>query len=290
MTTKKTAQGKGPITILKSALYILLTHRVVMLPLFLLAFLQVWLIEILFFAPRYPLNIFFGPIIRRLWSETFLHYPFNFIVLQKMFYFVQTPIYIFLGSFAIAMMISLLKSINDGHAPRLKPAIQETLSRYIHVALAALLAFGLMKGLFKCYDLIYNRALLIKSTSGKFFFLKQLVLEGSPYFKLLISVLVTILTAYLFPVIMVDKKKIFSALILNFKTLFATFWSTAMVVFIPSVLFVPLLVLRVSLVKGDYMLDTMLIILVVSVLLSFIVDALIYTGVTTVYLLRKEQE
>ena len=58
-------------------------------------------------------NIFFGPIIRKLWAETYLHYPFNFVLLPKLFQFSQIITYLFISSFAIGLVSGIIQSLND---------------------------------------------------------------------------------------------------------------------------------------------------------------------------------
>ena len=48
------------------------------------------------------------------YGERFLHYPFNLEVLPKMFDFAGIFIFVFIGSYLIAVSISIIAGINNG--------------------------------------------------------------------------------------------------------------------------------------------------------------------------------
>ncbi|MDE2028896.1 MAG: hypothetical protein KGJ11_10200, partial [Candidatus Omnitrophica bacterium] len=74
----KSPVAPKPFSILKSVLTLLSRHPVIFYPLVISIFLQLLALEILFFAPRPPLSVFFGPLISRVWGPAYVHYPYNF--------------------------------------------------------------------------------------------------------------------------------------------------------------------------------------------------------------------
>ena len=281
---------KKPLAILKAASCSLISHPIILFPFCISAFIQLLVLEILYFAPRYPLNTVFGLIIQRIWGKAYLHYPFNLTLLPKLFQYFQIIIYIFIGSFLIAMSIAAIIKVNEGKKVRIKTIAKEAFSKYVHIVFAALCSFMLILLFFKGYDIIYQRALQIRSTSGKFYLLKQILTVGSPYIYLYLSVLATTFMAYVLPVIMIDQKKFFPALWINIKTIFLSLWTTFFIVLIPSMLFVPMLLIKTSLTKGILPPDFALIIIVLSILIALFIDAVIYTSLSTRYLLQKESK
>ncbi|VAX35404.1 Electron transport complex protein RnfD [hydrothermal vent metagenome] len=281
---------KQPLAILKASSCSLISHPVILFPFCISAFIQLLVLEILYFAPRYPLNTIFGLIIERIWGKAYLHYPFNLTLLPKLFQYLQIVIYIFIGSFLIAMSIAAIIKVNEGKKTRIKTIAKEAFSKYIHIVFAASCMFMFVFLFFKGYDIIYQRALQIRSTSGKFYLLKQILTTGSPYMYLYFSILATTLMAYVLPIIMIDQKKVFPALWINIKTVFSSLWTTFIIVFIPSMLFVPMLLIKTSLTKGFFSPDFALVIMVLSILITLFIDAVIYTSLSTRYLLKKENE
>ena len=96
-----------PIALLRTSLGSILQNPIILYPFALMACIQLFIIEILFFAPRHPLNLFFAPMIKTLEGERFLHYPFNYAVLNKWFASTQMFTYVLLNSFffGVAVMI-----------------------------------------------------------------------------------------------------------------------------------------------------------------------------------------
>ena len=279
---------KRPLPLLKSAIHSLGTHRLILYPFVIIALLQLFVLEILYFSPRYPLNLFFGPIIRKLWSDQYLHYPLNFLLLPKLFQYAQFVIYIFISSFLFAVAIAIIAKINNGEKCHMKTVVRETRSFYIHIVVVAMISWGLVFTFIKSYGWLYAKVLLMPVQSGIQQQLKQVIIEGAPYFNLLLSVLITTLLAYTLPIIVIEKRKAFTAIALNFRFLWGSFWTTFCIVLFPSLFFVPILVLRAS-VPVDFAIPEMrLWILVLSTGFMFVIDAVIYTSLTTLYLMKKE--
>ena len=280
--------NKKIFPLLKSSINSLVQNKEIFFPYCVLIFVQLFVLEILYFMPRWPLVEFFGPIIRKLWSENYLHYPLNFALLPRFFQWAQIPIYILISSFCIAMAINIIGRLNNARTVKMNSVFKETVGVYVHLIAVAITSFVLVMLLFKVYELIFNRALLIRSQSGIFFFFKSSIINGAPYFNLLLSVLANTLLAYCIPIIVIEKKKFFAALILNFKTLFGSFWFTFIVIAIPSLFFVPILLLRNSLEAFSYIPEITVMALVFSIFITVMIDAVIYTALTTFYLLKKE--
>jgi len=90
------------IPLLRGSIDTYVTNPVILIPFLSIAFVQLLALEILYFAPRYPLAAFFNPIVQTLWGERFVHYPNNLLILPKLFQNVQVFVYIFISSFFIS--------------------------------------------------------------------------------------------------------------------------------------------------------------------------------------------
>ncbi len=60
-----------------------------LIPFIILFIVDIILISVLYLSPRYPLSVLFAPPIRKLWGSQFLHYPMNFMLLPKLFYYAR---------------------------------------------------------------------------------------------------------------------------------------------------------------------------------------------------------
>ncbi|MCK5082392.1 MAG: hypothetical protein KAR31_05755 [Candidatus Omnitrophica bacterium] len=289
MPRKKTPKEIVPL--LKGAINTFTSHPVILVPFVTIAFIQIFVLEILYFSPRFPLSGFFNPIVWTFWGEGFVHYPNNFTILPKLFQYAQIPLYIFISSFLIAVAMAIIAAINDGRKVRFLSACRSTLPKYIHVFIAASMLFGVFYGFHRGYSLMMARATQIASTEGVFFIIKTVVIKGAPYFNLLIGVFVTTVFAFVFPLITIDGKKIFSAIGLNFKHLWGSFWFVSFLVVIPTAFYLPILLLRsnVNMIAQTAFPEVRVLILLASILVTMFIDATVYTAITTYYLLKKER-
>ena len=289
-------KNKKIFPLLFHSVNILFQNKAILYPFFLNLFVQLFILEILYFAPRYPLNVFFGPLIRKLWGESFLHFPMNFFLLPKLYQYAVIPVNIFLSSFFIAVAINIIVHINNDKKIYIRKIFKESLQYYVHVVVVAVIFFLLIGLLFAGYEAIYNRAAMIRSEEGKFYLIKRLFMDGAPYFNVLLSVFASTVLAYVMPIIVIDNKKAFSAILLNFKVLWGSFWFTFFVILLPTLLYMPVLLLRnlfpleSALPISNEFPEIRVVIMVFSILVMTIIDAIIYTTVSMYYLMRKEEQ
>jgi len=286
---KKTSKPKL-IPLLRESVFTFVEHPIILFPFITVAFIQLLALEILYFSTRPPLSVFFAPLIERMWGEGFLHYPNNFLILPKLFQYAQIAIYLLFGGFFISTAIKMIGDINAERKACFTSACKYALGRYVHIFIATVISFGAFYGFYRLYNLAFERAVMIRSKAGIFFMLKVFVISGAPYFNLLIGVFTTALFAFLFPIIVLDKRKVFSAFFLNFVHLWRSFWFVFFVVLVPTVCYVPVLLLRnnVAVISDATFEGTRLLVIVLSVFIMIFIDASVYTAITTYYLLKKE--
>ncbi len=288
MSPKNT--NKQLIPLLRESINSYIANPIILLPFITIAFIQLLVLEVIYFAPQFPLVKFFGPLIQRLEGEAFLHYPQNLIILPKWFQTAQFFVYIFISSFLIGTAIVLITNINSNKKTSFGAAARNVLPQYIHLILAAITTFIMFYIFSSVYSILIRRAFQIQSKTGIFYMIKATVIYGAPYFNLLIGVMVTVLFAFLFPIIIIEKKKIFSALILNFRSLWRSFWFLFFVVLVPTLFYVPVILLRnnLGIIINLTFEGVRMIVLILSTVVMLFIDATIYTAITTHYLLKKE--
>ena len=286
MKKRQKKGGVGPL--LRTAINTLVANKVILFPYSIVLFVQLLALEILYFIPQFPLNTVFAPIIRKLWSEDYLHFPFNIALLPKLYQYAQIPIFLFISSYLIGVSVAVIAKINSNKTVKMRSVFRETVGCYIHIVVAAAISFSMVVLLFKSYGLLTSRALMIRSTAGIYFIIKKVILSGAPYINLFFSVLVSTLFAYVIPIIIIDKRKVFAALWVNFKILIKSFWLTLLMVLIPSLLFVPILLLRPIVFKNMILPEMTILFMAISAFVMIVIDAVIYTAITTFYLSKKE--
>ena len=224
-------------------------------------------------------------------GEIYLHYPVSFIILPKLFNYAQVPIYLFVSNFLIALTIALLWALNNNHPANFKRAVRHTLPLYVHIVIAAFISFLVYFGLYNLYAMLLIKALKIKSAGVLVLFLRNFLLHAAPYVTVLIGVIVTSLFAFVLPLIVVEKKNVLIAFWLNFKDYFKAFPDTFLIVFLPTLCYLPIFLLRnnINAITDSTFPEMRVILLAVSILITVGIDAVVYTSIATFYLLKKEQ-
>lgn len=281
-------KDKKAWTYLYNAVSVITGNKIVLFPFFVLALLQVLILEILYFIPRYPLVNFLGPVISKTLGAQFLHYPYNLVILPKIFYQVNIPVFILLNSFFTIMGISIINQLNVGEKASIKKAIKDSFSAYIFAVVFFALFYFLVDKSAMAYQLLINRAQEIQSTQGIFFVIKKIVLGGGVFFSLFSSVIFTVIFAYILPAMVVDKKKILGSVIKNFKVLWGSLFFTFGIVFFPALLSALMLVSRVSLPVDFAVPELRVAFLVLNIFVTMIVEVVTYTALTMYYLVKKE--
>src|SRR3989338_3292242 len=200
---------KKIIPLLRESVNSFVANPIILFPFVTTAFIQLFILEIIYFAPRFPLVYFFGPIIRRMAGEAYLHYPQHLSLIPKCFQMAQYFLFIFVSSFLIAVAIEIIKNINNNKKATFPNALRAMLPQYVHICLAAILTFFVFYALSKLQGLIIGRALQIRSDAGIFHIVKMVIFYGAPYFNLLIGIFATAVFAFVLPLIVIERKKFF---------------------------------------------------------------------------------
>ncbi len=292
MAQRKTSSH--PLLLLKSSVQTLWNNPLIFYPFVTVAFIQLLVLEILYFSPRVPLVNFFGPLIRRMAGEAYVHYPYNFIVLPKFFQDAQILIFLFISSFFIASAINIISDINNDKKGNWNAAMKKSGRQYFHVVVAASVSLLVLYGVSKGYGLLIKRALQLRSTAGIFYLIKVVIVEGTPYLNLLFGVFVNSLFAFVLPLVMIDRKNVFVALVLNFVKFWKSFFYIFIVILIPTFFYVPVLLLTngISLKSQEIVIypEIYFWLIVFSVVVMTFIDAVTYTAITSYFLLKKEEK
>jgi len=281
----------GIWSLLKAAIDILLTNPIILYPIFLLGFIQLLLLEIIYFSVRNPMSEFFGPVIVRSAGPAFLHYPYNYLILLKWFHGLEIFIAILISCIFYGAVVLIISLINSGKPVSLKKVFQQVFSSYIHLVTAMILAAMFFKGLTFLHGLIFKKALFIRSSVGIYFLIKNTVIISAPYLQWLLACFVTALLAFVVPIIMLEQKKIITAVKLNFTDYGRFFGLILGVIIVSGFLYLPIIYLQ-SIQTNEMILndpEMSGLFLALSILMMLFITAIQYTAITLCYLLTKEE-
>ena len=101
---------------------------------------------------------------------------------------------------------------------------------------------------------------------------------------------ISLIFIFVIPVIVLENKKVWSALRLNFRYLKGCFGLMFAVVLLPTLFYVPVLFLRnnVPLAANYRVPEMQAVLMLTGIVATLFIDAIIYTAATTYYLLMKE--
>jgi len=281
----------GPGSLINAVLNILVSNPVILYPILVLGFIQLLFLEIIYFAGRYPLSELLGPVIVKSAGPAFLHYPYNYLLLTKWFHGFEAFMAIFISCFFYAAAVLIISLINSGKAVSMKKVFQQVLSSYIQLVAAMVLSALLFQGLVFLHALVLKRAFLIRSNAGIFYMIKEAVVISAPYFRLLLACIVTALFAFVVPIIILEQKRIITAIKLNFMNYGRLFGLILGVVIMSGFLYLPFIFwqsveTREMILKAPEMSGLFL---ALSVLVMLFIDTIQYTAITLCYLLTKEE-
>ena len=189
---------------------------------------------LIYLAPREPLIEFFGPPIRRLWGERFLHYPANFLLLPKLTADARMVLAVFIGSLLTGICVTLL------YQKPLKSAFKKYVSLFLIVFLSTVLFYGAIK--------IRNFALMKYFMAGhrSLLFLIPGAWLGpiSTAMGFFIGLFIQAAFAYAIPALIMEDGKLIRALATSIIFSAKHLGATIFLVGLPMLLYVPLLVLN----------------------------------------------
>ncbi|MBU0701305.1 hypothetical protein KKE26_08465 [bacterium] len=183
----------------------------IFLPFAFIALCETILLLVLLLSPHPIMEPLLGPPIRRFFGEMFLHYPYNFSLLPTLFEYADLPLTLILMPLMCAVTIGMAALVVNGEKAsfkkNLKLAIKKyvpSLSLWIIVLLVYIGIFMLLKFLaLHCYPPALAKILHIPSWR---------MLTICQYMSLFVCLLVEPFLAYAMPIMILEKKKLFSAI------------------------------------------------------------------------------
>lgn len=185
-----------------------------------------------------------APLIRNIWGGIYLHYPYIYELLPRLFYFAKIIIGIFVGSITVGMAIQGTVCARKKERIKLKTLFSSVKSHYISLFLLSLILFLIAHFAMKQPSILLVK--YFRAGHPKLLFLDQrhwfsIII---PIFHFVLAVLLQAALVYTIPYVVLKRKKFATALVKGIGLFFKTAAKTLRTVAIPMCLFIPISALR----------------------------------------------
>jgi hypothetical protein len=266
-------------------------HPAVLIPFLVFAFADFASLIILFLAPRMPLRLVFGPIIRTFWGEVFLHYPVNFLLLVKLASLTRMVLSVVLGSLLTGMAIFIVSDIHTKKQLNLKKSFASALKQYLSFFVIVFIIVVIFYFTLKLFNFGLGKYFI--SGHRRLLFLGPRIWMGPILMTInfITGALLQSLFVYAIPVLVIEKEKLKKAIMRSFVLFKKLFLPTFSLVCLPMLLYIPISVLNqngVVLIEKVYP-EIILGVLTLGIIVnSLVIDALVTVSTAFLYLENRE--
>ena len=283
--------NQGPIYILNLTINTLINNPIVLYPIFLLSCIHLLFLEIIFFAPRFPLSQIFDPIIIRAANPTFMHYPYNYILLVKWYHGLETLLYILINCIFYAAVVGTISLINSNQAIEWGKIFKRSLNCYIPIVASMVLTVISLQVFTFILDFFIKNVLLIDPTSS-FFIIKKVIIIAIPYLHMFFAALAVSIFAFTIPIIVIEEYNFINAVRSNFLNYGSSIGLVLKINIISSLLYLPFVLDRVYFSDQRILQapERSVLLLILSIVMMLLIDVIQYTAITLCYLSQKEEQ
>lgn len=251
----------------------------VLVPFFLVGLVDVVMLFIVYLAPQPPLSAILGPPIKVFWGERFLHYPFNLLLVPRLFDLAHIISTALIGVLMTGAVVRMLKESYAGIKPNLGLSLSKSLRVYLKLLVIWLVMFGLVSVVFKALPTIFH----FKQRAA------SLIVFGAGF---LISILIQAIFIYAIPAVIIEEKKIWPAIKRSASFCQSAFLPTLILVGLPTLIYIPMLILKRKLpfLMSKVFPETVLIFIGLGIVISVIMDCLITSSTAMLFLGKRRNE
>lgn len=243
---------------------------------------------IVFLLIFFPLSIVFGPIIKTLWGEQFLHYPFNFLLMPKLFYYVQIGVYVLLDGLLSAMAVWMVAQANDGKRPNLKKALKAVFPKYLALLGFLLSVFLIVRFISYGENFLIWKSMKFKLTEA--LLRKGLMDSAKVFLNFFIIVLIETAFAFVIPFLVLEKRGFFKAIGGSFGLARRLFLAAFTLIIVPTFISLPISLLKTGLpiLMDKTLPEITFVVLGLGVLVTVAIDSIVTASLAFLFLLKKE--
>lgn len=218
-------------------------HPALFLPFLIFAAIETAALIILYLAPRMPLRLAFGPLIKTLWGEAFLHYPANFILLPKLASLSRLGLAIIFSSLLTGMAVAIVYAIHNKKGIGLRQAFRQALKQYASLFVVVLL-FSLSY-YFSIKLISFLLAKYFMAGHTRLLFIPARLWIGPIMFvvNFIAALFIQGIFVYAIPLLIIGKKKVIPAITGSAALFGKLFFETLILIGLPMLLYVPVIIL-----------------------------------------------
>jgi len=264
-------------------------YPVLLIPFFVNAVFQGLVLTVLFYYPRSPFSAIFGPPVKAFYGIRFLHYPYNFLLLPKLFYYGQVLMTLTLGVVMFGMAMGMVSQIHtEGTKPRIGGNINRSLRRYLPLAGVWLVTFIIS------LIILRGPAFLITKFMQPTTF-ARILLQVVSYGGILAVFIMEALFIYAYPAIVVERAGFLKGIARSFSVSKGVFLTTAILVIVPRILdFIGLIMKEkiagaANITFPDFP-EITAVILAILIGITLITDSLVFLSTANLFMLKKDTE
>lgn len=236
---------------------LMVTKPIILLPFFIVAFLEGLALEVIYYFPRRPLADIFTPIIRRFFGPAYLHYPQNLILLPELFHYAQIAIYIVFGIFLAAASVNIFKELKNNRLPQTATVVKNACSRYIAFFIFGVIVFCLISLLKRADTFVYGKAfsriMELVSVELNLERVSQLLLKFSPFvftsFLFISNIILQTFLVLTVPLMIIEEKSFIRALFRSIAQGARHFLTIFKLIFLPFSVYLPIILLKTDSVR-----------------------------------------
>ena len=278
---------KGLFAIWKPVLSLLVKEPKVIIPFCLLAVIEVFALWFLSCSPHFPINVIMAPPIKSIWGPTYLHYPYIYELLPRMFYYAKIVVGVMVGALTSGMAVLAVYYFNKSRRIDLKEIFFAVLKRYVSLFLLAIILFTCVHFVMKEPSVLLLKYFFAKHAKLLFLGPKFWFSIFLPVLQFLLAVILQSLFVYSIPYIVIKEKKFLAALISGIVLFFKRFLKTFAAVLVPMFLYIPVTMLRsnMGLLADMFMPESIVVVLFIGIIVgTVIVDALVTLATTLIFI------
>ncbi len=261
-------------------------YHSILLPFFIIAFFQGIGLVTLFHFPIPPVSVIFAKPIRAFFGEQFMHYPFNFLLLPRLFSYGQILVSGTIGVIMFGMAIGLIYQANiEDEKLRLMGNLNRSIRKYF-----AFVGIWLIIFVLSFIALRIPQFLIVKFLPKTA--LTNLIYKGIFYIGFIVILLIETFFIYAYSAVIIEGRKFISAVGRGVSVVKKVFLPTFILVTVPRLLdFLSIILKRyLDLFIKWTVPEVTLVLLGLSIIIAFITDFLVISTTANLFVLAKEAE
>lgn len=268
--------GRVFVEIYQQVLEVFKSNPTIVLLFFVLALIDLAALLALFLSHSSPFSAVLGPVIRRFFGEQYLHYPANFELLPKIYGYAHLVIVTVIGILITGIVVKKIEAYygQQGKNPSSVEVLGPVIRKYLLLVIVFLVTYFIGAFIVKLLMPLVPKTLVTQ-------FIALFIL----------GLFVQALFAFLIPAILIADEGFFKSLVQGFLLGIRKLPFTMGLISLPILVMIVLSFfksLAPVFVRGDFP-DIVLVILIAGVFVSMIVDMLITSATTILYLKARSE-